>query len=456
MGKVDFSETKLPPHSHLAEQAVIGGLLLDGAAWALVSNLLVEADFYARSHQYLFRAIRRLAVDGLPVDVLTVHDFLETKGYLEDVGGLAYIGMLAKDTPSAANVGSYAAIVKDRSLLRQLISLGNEIMASVYTPDGTDTDSLINNAETALFKLRQTQLRGRGDFVRLGDALRQELDDMEEAYANPPAQGVLGISTGFAALDEVTSGFQGGDLVVVAGRPSMGKSSLAMNFAESAAAAGKPVAVFTMEMSVKQLAQRLLAGASALPLRLIREPWTMNDLSWPMVTEGFCKISNLPMYLEESSAQTAQTIRALCMRLAAQLRQEHPAGLGMIVVDYLQLMGHEGRPGQHNRNEQISETTRALKGIAREFDVPLVLLSQLSRDVEKRANKRPILADLRDSGAIEQDADLVLFVYRDEKYNEDTPDKGVAEIIVGKHRNGALGTVRLGFDGYLTKFRDLG
>jgi len=415
----------------------------------------VEGDFYTRSHQYLFRACRRLASENQPIDVLTVNDFLETKGFLEEVGGLAYIGSLAKDTPSAANIASYAAIVKDRSLLRQLVSLGNGIMDSVFNTDGKDTDLLLSAAETAIFKLRQYQLKGRGDFVRLGDALRQEMDAMEENFTNPPKQGCLGVSTGFPALDAMTSGLQGGDLVVVAGRPSMGKSSLAMNFGEQAAVDGKAVAVFSMEMSVKQLTQRLLAGSAHLPLRIIREPWEMQDFQWPMVTSGFQKLGDLPLFMEESAAQTANSVRALCMRLAAQIRTECPDGLGMIIIDYLQLMGFEGKVNQHNRNEQISDITRALKNLAREFDAPVVVLSQLSREVEKRPDKRPKLADLRDSGAIEQDADLVLFVYRDEKYHDDSPDKGIAEIIVGKHRNGELGTVRLGFDGYLTKFRSL-
>ena len=446
---------KIPPHSLQAEQAVIGGLMLDISAWARVANVLVEDDFYSRCHKYLFRACRRLASENQPVDVLTVCDFLETKGFLEEVGGLEYVATLAKDTPSAANVGSYAAIVKDRSLLRQLISLGNEIMGSAYEPEGKDTNSLLSTAETAIFKLRQYQLKGRGDFVRLGDALRQECDEMEENSSNPPEQGCLGVSTGFSELDALTSGLQAGDLVVVAGRPSMGKTSLATGFGKNAALANKAVAVFSMEMSVKQLTQRLLAGSAHLPLRVIREPWTMQDHQWPMVTSGFKKLVGLPLYIEESAAQTANSIRALCMRLAAQIRTEYPDGLGMIIIDYLQLMGFEGKENHHNRNEQISDITRSLKNLAREFDVPVVVLSQLSREVEKRSDKRPKLADLRDSGAIEQDADLVLFVYRDEKYYEDSPDKGIAEIIVGKHRNGELGTVRLGFDGFLTEFRGL-
>ena len=445
----------VPPHSLMAEQSVIGGLLLDNSSWIKVQDVLVEGDFYSRQHQYLFRAIRRLLSDGSPADVLTVSDYLKGKGYLDDIGGLSYIGMLAKETPSVANIGSYVKIVKDNAVLRALIQVGTHIAALAWNPDGKDTTAILKQAEDGVFAISQQLVKGKDGFQRLKDVLKAELESMETNYDNPPESGVLGISTGFGELDSMTSGMQGGDLVVVAGRPSMGKSSLAMNFGEAAAKTGKAVAVFSLEMSANQLAQRMLAGSAELPLRVIREPWSMADNQWPSLTLGLGKIHNYPMWIDDSAALTASMVRAMLMRLNSQIREEIPEGVGMVIIDYLQLMGFEGKPNHNNRAEQIGDTTRLLKNMAKEFNVPVVVLSQLSRNVENRPNKRPILSDLRNSGAIEQDADLVVFVYRDEKYHEDSPDKGMAELIIGKQRNGPLGTVRLAFDGYLTKFRSV-
>jgi len=444
---------KIPPHSLQAEQAVIGGLMLDSSAWVKVDHLLVESDFYTRAHKLLFRAIRRLITDSTPVDVLTVNDFLETKGYLDEVGGLGYIVNLAKDTPSAANVVSYAQIVKNRSLQRQSIALFSGLLEKSFASD-CDVLGLLVESESAVFKLSQLNLGRHDGFKRLGDVLKNELDIIEENHNSPPKQGVLGISSGFADLDALTSGLQGSDLIVVAGRPSMGKTSLVMNFGEAAAKAGSVVVVFSLEMSAGQIAQRMLAGNSGLPLRLIRESWDIKPDQWGNINTGLQKLVDLPMYIDDSPGITAGSMRSMLMRLNAEIRQEHPQGVGMVIVDYLQLMESDDKHS-NTRNDAVGEISRALKKLAKEFNAPVLVLSQLNRKVEERGNKRPLMSDLRDSGAIEQDADMILFVYRDEVYTPNTVDKGVAEVLIGKQRNGPLGTVRLGFDGYLTRFRSL-
>lgn len=446
-------EIKVPPHNLQAEQAVIGGLMLDNSAWVKVDHLLVESDFYTRQHKVLFRAIRRLIADGSPVDILTVNDFLETKGYVEEVGGLTYIATLAKDTPSAANIVSYAQIVKNRSLQRQSIALFTELLDKSFASD-CDVNGLLEESETAVFKLSQLNLGRHDGFKRLGDVLKDELDIIEQNHDNPPKQGVLGISSGFHALDALTSGLQGSDLIVVAGRPSMGKTSLVMNIGESAAKAGTVVAVFSLEMSARQIAQRMLSGNSGLPLRLIRESWDIKPNEWGSVNTGLQKLVGLPMYIDDSTGITVSTMRSMMMRLNAEIRHEHPQGVGMVIVDYLQLMESDDKRS-NTRNDAVGDISRAMKKLAKEFNAPVLVLSQLNRKVEERGNKRPLMSDLRDSGAIEQDADMILFVYRDEVYEKDSMDKGFAEVIIGKQRNGPLGTVKLGFDGYLTRFRSL-
>lgn len=441
---------KLPPYSQLAEQSVIGSLLLDNSAWFKVQGLLREADFYSRQHQFIFRAIRRLSNESNPVDVLTVSDFLEQKKVLEDCGGLSYLGMLARDTPSAASIVSYAHIVRDRSIRRQLIHLSSELYQAAFNDSEKTADELIQAAENLIFKLRQQQIRGRDGFLRLKEALKTVLDTIEENYTNPPYTCVLGVSSGFKEVDDVLSGFNTG-LYIVAGRPSMGKTSLAMNFAENAAVSGVPVAVFSLEMPVEQLAQRMLAGSSGIPLRLMRESWNIRDEGWPKISAGLQRISDIPLWIDDEGKQTIASIRSLCMRLNPEIRHECPGGIGMIVIDYLQLMDSDAYRND-NANERISQISRGLKLLSKEFNVPVIVLSQLNRKLEERGNKRPMMSDLRDSGAIEQDADVIMFVYRDEVYNPDSVDKGVAEIIVSKHRNGGLGTIRLLFEDYSTRF----
>lgn len=442
----------VPPHSIAAEQGVIGGLMLDQKAWPKVQGVVSAGDFYKKEHQLLFKAISKLHNANEPVDIITVHELLKSRGHEEAVGGLSYIGMLAKDTPSASNVGHYARIVRDKSMLRQLITVSGTIRELAFAADA-DSRAVVAQAETAIFELAQQNLRGKKGFSKLRDVLREVLNTIE-SNVDRPAGGVLGISSGFNVLDDMTSGFNGGDFIVLAARPAMGKTALAINMAEAAALSGKAVAVFSMEMQAEQLGQRLLSSASGVNLKTIRESWRIEGNHWPLLTAGITRIGELPLYIDDSPGLTISDIRSRCMRLNAEIKDESPEGLGMIVIDYLQLMGSDNdRLG--NRNNEIEDITRGLKRLAKEFNIPVIALSQLNRSLESRPNKRPMMADLRDSGAIEQDPDVILFLYRDEVYNQDSMDKGVAEVIIGKQRNGPTGTVRLAFDGKSVRFRSL-
>lgn len=440
----------VPPQSIAAEQGVIGGLIIDPGAWVKVQGVLSAGDFYRQDHQIIFKAIAKLHGAGDPVDIITLYELLKSRGHEEKVGGLSYLGMMAKDTPSSANISAYAQIVRDKSILRQLIAVAGSIREMAFAPDA-DAKTVIAKAETAVFEVAQVGLRGKKGFSKLKDVIREVVDRIESNLERP-ADGVLGVSSGFKPLDDLTSGFNGGDLIVVAARPSMGKTAFAMNMAESVALSGGSVAVFSMEMQTEQLGQRLLSSASGLGLKLIRESWRIFDSHWPLLSMGVAKIGDLPMYIDDSPGLSIGDIRARCMRLNAEIKDDVPAGIGLVVIDYLQLMGSD-HDRQGNRNNEIEDITRGLKRMAKEFDIPVVVLSQLNRGLESRPNKRPIPSDLRDSGGIEQDADMILFLYRDEVYSPDTVDKGVAEVIIGKQRNGPLGTVRLLFDGAITRFR---
>ncbi|MFA6051545.1 MAG: replicative DNA helicase [Methylobacter sp.] len=440
----------VPPHSIVAEQGVIGGLMLDPTTWVKVQGLLTPGDFYRRDHQLIFKAIAKLHGAGEPIDVITLYEYLKSKWPDDAFGGLSYLGYMAKDTPSAANIAAYAKIVRDKSMLRRLIAVAGSIREMAFAADA-DAKAVISKAETAIFEMAQQSLRGKKGFTKLRDVLREVLDTIE-LNVERPSGGVLGISSGFKPLDDKTSGFNGGDLIVLAARPSMGKTALAMNMAESAALDGKAVAVFSMEMQTKQLGQRLLSSASGLGLKMIRESWRIGDSHWPLLTTGVVRIGELPMYIDDSPGLSIGDIRSRCMRLSAEIKDESPEGVGLIVIDYLQLMGSDtDRLG--NRNNEIEDITRGLKRLAKDFDIPVIVLSQLNRGLESRPNKRPIPSDLRDSGGIEQDADVILFLYRDEVYSPDSMDKGIAEVIIGKQRNGPLGTVRLLFDGHVVRFR---
>jgi replicative DNA helicase len=440
----------VPPNSLMAEQGVIGGLLMDNKAWAKVSGMIRFSDFYQKRHQTIFHAIAKLISAGEPADVITVADLLESKGKAEETGGIQYLGLLARDTPSTANISSYAQIVKDKSTLRQMIMLGREIV-ELATDAEADAKAALAKAEKAMFELAQMDLRGKKGFSRLRDILAEVLDTAERNFDRPHGS-VLGLSSGFLDLDGFTSGFNGGDLVIVAGRPSMGKSTLAVNFGEAAAMAGKPVAMFELEMPSVQLGQRILSSASNVPMRRLRESWTLGESDWPLLSAGMIKTQGWPFYVDETPGLSLSDVRARVMKLNMEISDDYPAGVGMVIIDYLQLMSSEV---DGNKNSQIEEITRGLKRLAKEFDVPVIALSQLNRSLESRPNKRPMMSDLRDSGAIEQDADVVMFVYRDEVYNKDSADAGIAEVIIGKQRNGPTGTVRLAFEGACTRFRDL-
>ena len=435
---------KVAPHSIEAEQAVLGGLLLDNEAWDKIGDIVAEDDFYRRDHRMIFRTISELAEKANPFDVITLSERLETLGELEEVGGLVYLGTLAKNTPSAANIVAYAKIVRERSVLRQLIHVGHEISASGYETEGRSSEELLDKAEQLVFKIAEQGARGRKGFASLKDLLVKAVDRIDALFQqdNP----ITGVETGFTDFDEMTSGLQPSDLVIVAGRPSMGKTTYSMNIAEHAAVKNKiPTAVFSMEMPGEQLAMRLLSSMGRIDQHKVRTG-KLDDEDWPRLTHAVGQLAEAPMFIDDTPALTPNELRARARRLM----REH--GLGLIVIDYLQLMQVHGQ--SENRTNEISTISRSLKALAKELNVPVIVLSQLNRSLEQRPNKRPVMSDLRESGAIEQDADVICFVYRDEVYNEDSPDKGIAEIIIGKQRNGPIGSVRLTFLGQFTRFEN--
>ncbi|MEO1895929.1 MAG: replicative DNA helicase, partial [Methylococcales bacterium] len=422
---------KVPPNSIQAEQAVLGGLMLDNEGWDKVAENVTEEDFYRKEHRYIFRAISQLASKMEPFDVVTVSEMLETMGEIDTVGGLAYVGMLAKDTPTAANIDAYAKIVRDRSVLRQLIHVGTTISGSVFNPEGQETSQLLENAERQVFEIAEQQQRGKSGFIPIRSLLAKAVDKIESLYEqdNP----ITGVSTGFTDFDEMTSGLQPADLVIVAGRPSMGKTTFAMNLAENVAIkAKKPVAVFSMEMPGDQLAMRMMSSLGRIDQHKVRTG-KLDDDEWPRMTSAINLLAETQLFIDDTAALTPTEVRSRSRRLMREHGQ-----LGLIVLDYLQLM--QSPSSGENRVQQISDISRNLKALAKELNVPVVALSQLNRNLEQRPNKRPVMSDLRESGSIEQDADVIVFIYRDEVYNEDSADKGVAEIIIGKQRNGPIGT----------------
>ncbi|MEE9342457.1 MAG: replicative DNA helicase [Gammaproteobacteria bacterium] len=435
---------KIPPHSIQAEQSVLGGLLLDNESWDKIADLLNEEDFYRRDHRLIFQATRDLIDKSRPCDVVTLSEWLSVQGSLEDAGGLAYLGLLAKDVPSAANIRAYAEIVRENSVLRQLASVGTDISNSAYQPEGRDAPELLDNAERLVFSISdQGNTRGSG-FRNIKDLLSGAVDRIDMLFHQEGA--LTGVSTGFTDIDEMTTGLQPSDLVIVAGRPSMGKTSFAMNIAENAAIKDKvTTAVFSMEMPGEQLAMRLMSSLGRIDQHKIRTG-KLEDDDWPRLTSAVSILTEAPLFIDDTPALTPTELRARARRL----KREH--NLGIIIIDYLQLMQVHGR--SENRTNEISEISRSLKALAKELQVPVVALSQLNRGLEQRPNKRPIMSDLRESGAIEQDADVIMFIYRDEVYNEDSPDKGTAEIIIGKQRNGPIGMRRLTFLGQHTRFEN--
>ncbi|KVN34022.1 replicative DNA helicase [Burkholderia pyrrocinia] len=436
---------KVPPHSVEAEQSVLGGLLLDNAAWDRIADFLSQGDFYRYDHRIIYEHIGRLIASTRPADVVTVYEALTTSGKADDVGGLAYLNALAQNTPSAANIRRYAEIVRDRAVLRRLVSVADEISADAFNPQGKEVRQLLDEAESKVFSIAEEGARGNQGFLEIGPLLTQVVERIDTLYHTANPSDVTGTPTGFVDLDRMTSGMHGGELIIVAGRPSMGKTAFSMNIGEYVAVEyGLPVAVFSMEMPGTQLVMRMLGSVGRLDQHRMRTG-RLTDEDWPKLTHAVQKMSEAQLFIDETGGLNPMELRSRARRLARQCGK-----LGLIIVDYLQLMS--GSSSGENRATEISEISRSLKSLAKELDVPVIALSQLNRGLEQRPNKRPVMSDLRESGAIEQDADVILFIYRDEVYNPDSPDKGTAEIIIGKQRNGPIGPVRLTFLGQYTKF----
>lgn len=442
-----MSALRLPPHSIEAEQSLLGGLLIDNTVWERVGDIVNEADFYRDDHRRIFRQIARLIELGKPADVVTVYEALEKNGEAEHVGGLAYLGEIANSTPSAANVRRYGEIIRERAILRKLVSVGDQIAASALTPSGKDAKTLLDEAEAKVFEIAEAGARTVSGFVPIQPILGQVVDRIQELYDRDSPAGITGVPTGLADLDEKTSGLQPSDMIVLAARPGMGKTSLALNIAETVAVeAGLPVAVFSMEMPGTQLATRFLSSVGRIDQHKIRTG-KLTDEEWQRLTYALGKLHEAPIFIDETPGLNPTDLRARCRRLHRQCGR-----LGLIVIDYLQLM--TSLKESDNRSAELSEISRSVKSLAKELHVPIIALSQLNRSLEQRPNKRPVASDLRESGAIEQDADIIMFIYRDEIYNPDSPDKGMAELIISKHRNGSTGTVRMTFIGEFTRFEN--
>lgn len=442
---MDTDQLKVPPHSIDAEQSVLGGLMLDNEAWDLVADRVAEDDFYRQGHRLIFSAIRSLQDRAEPCDVITLSESLQARGVIEEAGGLSYLGELAQGTPSSVNIAAYADIVRERSVTRQLTQVGARIAEAGFNSEGRPIAELLDFAEQQVFDIAEQGAKGKKGFVHIDQVLPEVIEQLDELF-NSDGQ-LTGLSSGFSDLDDKTAGLQNGDLIILAARPSMGKTALAMNLAENVAIRERvPVAIFSMEMPAKQLANRLLASLGRVDTKRLRTGDLAED-DWPRITSAVTLLSEAPIFIDDTPALSPMELRARVRRL----KRQH--GLGLIVVDYLQLM--QGSSKSENRTAEISEISRTLKSLAKEMDVPVVALSQLNRALEQRPDKRPKMADLRESGAIEQDADLILFIYRDEVYNEDSDAAGTAEIIIAKQRNGPIGTLRLAFVGQFTRFEDL-
>jgi replicative DNA helicase len=436
---------KLPPHSIEAEQSLIGGLLLDNSAWDRIADIVAEGDFYRDDHRRVFHHIRRLIEAARPADVVTVFESIEKSNEVDQTGGMAYLGEIANATPSAANIRRYAEIVRERAVLRKLVSVGDAIAANALNPAGRDAKQLLDEAERQVFEIAEAGAKSTQGFAAITPLLGQVVDRIQELYDRENPSDITGVATGFHDLDRMTSGLQPGDMVVIAGRPSMGKTSIALNVAEHVGVELRlPVAIFSLEMSGPQIATRLLSSVGHLDQTRTRNG-RLTDEDWDKMTIALGKLHDAPIHVDETGALTATDLRARARRLHRQCGK-----LGLIVIDYIQLMT-SSREGE-NRATEISEISRSIKSLAKELQVPIIALSQLSRKVEERTDKRPLMSDLRESGAIEQDADIILMMYREEYYKPDTPEKGVAEVIVGKHRNGPTGTVKVTFLGEYTKF----
>ena len=443
-GSVALADVPAPPHSVEAEQAVLGGLLINPVAWDQVADVVREEDFYRPDHRLIFGGIAAIAGEGKPCDAVTVAGYLERNGQLEKAGGLAYLSSIARDTPTAANVRAYAQLVRERSLMRQLIEAGTQIAAAVYNNDGTSARDLVDRAEQSVFQIAEGSFRGREGARPVRDLLPAVIDQIDEWHTNPDK--LRGLPTGFTDYDKLTGGLRPGDLIVIAGRPSMGKTTLAVNMAEYAAVNPNiraSVAIFSMEMPSEQVITRMLASVGGVPLSSLRSG-RISDDDWVRITSATSQLSEAKIFVDETPALNPTELRARARRV----KREH--GLSLVVVDYMQLMQVPGTV--ENRATEIAEISRGLKALAKELAVPVIALSQLNRGVEQREHKRPVMSDLRESGAIEQDADMILLIYREEVYDKNTTKKGIAEIDLVKHRNGEIGTFLLTFQGQYTRF----
>ena len=443
------TQLRIPPHSIEAESSVLGGLLLDNTYWDRVGDLLAEGDFYRYEHRLVYGAVAALINANKPADVITVFEHLQSLGKADEVGGLVYLNALAQYVPSAGNIRRYAEIVRERAVLRKLVAATDEIATDAFNPMGRPVAEIVDQAEQKIFNIGEHGARLKQGFQGIDSLVVALLDRVQELADNP--QDVTGVRTGFHDLDKMTAGFQAGDLIVLAARPSMGKTSLAINIAEHVALhENLPVAVFSMEMGAAQLAVRIVGSIGRIDQSHLRTG-RLNDDEWPRLTEAIEKLRNISLHIDESAGLTSTELRANARRLARQCGQ-----LGLIVVDYLQLMSGSGGASEENRATELGEISRGLKMLAKELQCPVLALSQLNRSVETRTDKRPMMSDLRESGAIEQDADIIMFIYRDDYYNKDnSPEPGVAEVIIAKQRNGPTGTVKLAFLKPITKFESL-
>ncbi|GEB72796.1 MULTISPECIES: replicative DNA helicase [Pseudoalteromonas] len=436
---------KVPPHSIEAEQSVLGGLMLDNQAFDRVAELVVSQDFYTRTHKLIFEAMTALAEIGDPIDLITISESLEKNNQLAGIGGFAYLAEIAKNTPSAANIDAYANIVRERAVVREMIGVANEIAEAGFNTEGRTSHDLLDFAESKVFKIAEQRSKSTEGPQSIHNILEKTVDKIEELYQSPQ-DGVTGVSTGYADLDKMTTGLQPSDLIIVAARPSMGKTTFAMNLAEHAAMTqDKPVLIYSLEMPSEQIMMRMLASLGRINQTKVRTG-QLDDDDWARLSSTMGLLMEKgKMYVDDASGLTPTDVRSRARRIA----RDH-GGISMIMVDYLQLMRVPSL--SDNRTLEIAEISRSLKSLAKELKCPVVALSQLNRTLEQRADKRPINSDLRESGSIEQDADLIMFIYRDEVYNEDSTEKGIAEIIIGKQRNGPIGKVRLTFQGQFSRF----
>ncbi len=442
----DLAKIKIPPHSMEAEQSVLGGLMLDNNAWDTVSEVVVDDNFYRQEHRQIYRTMRKLVNDGNPIDVVTLSEELDRTAELETAGGLDYLIELAKNTPSASNIRAYSEIVRDRALLRQMITAANEIADNAFFPEGRSSEEILNSAEQKIFQIAEDR-PNQGGPEGVNVLLKKAVDRIDTLFNSDG--DMTGVTTGFDDLDKKTAGLQPSDLIIVAARPSMGKTTFAMNLVENALmASNKPVLVFSLEMPAEQLMTRMLSSLGRIDQSRVRTGM-LEEEDWPKLTTAVNMMRDKPLFIDDQAGISPNELRTRARRI---VREHGP--LSMIMIDYLQLMQMK-TPGIESRTQEISEISRSLKAIAKELECPVVALSQLNRTLEQRPNKRPVNSDLRESGAIEQDADVIMFIYRDEVYNEDSEHKGVAEIIIGKQRNGPIGTSRLAFIGKYTKFENL-